>query len=365
MNNQTSKIITNNYLRVTKKYFDEVAHPVFCEISKSIKPITKTYIIADKIICLKFYSVALAERISKALSHVQEDIKITPDLTVCLWDSVSTDTHILPLWGNNIDGYTYKQEANAKIKNLDRFLGLYLPGEETLNLYDEKDNIAYFWTYDANYLPPHICASPLRSIFNWFFSKNGIHLIHGAVVGMNGKSILITGKGGAGKSTTALSCLLSGMEYLGDDYVIIKYNDIITTHSVFNSVKVFPHSLEDIFPELREKVWNKIDNKISDPKAVVFLSDLFPNQIIKTAPLCAIMVPIIKDIKETRIIPASKLQTILAMIPTTLFQLSLTDYNKIVEIKDIIERTPCYFLELGSNIRDVPKAIKSFLSDEE
>jgi hypothetical protein len=51
----------------------------------------------------------------------------------------------------------------------------------------------------------------------------------------------------------------------------------------------------------------------------------------------------------------------LAMIPTTIFQLSLTESNKIIELKSIIEKTPCYFLEMNSDIRQIPQVIKSFI----
>jgi len=97
---------------------------------------------------------------------------------------------------------------------------------------------------------------------------------------------------------------------------------------------------------------------------VVFLSELYPRQVIKTAPLHAIMIPVIKDFQETKIIPASKIQTMVSMMPTTLFQLSLMRSNKIAGLRSVVERTPCYFLELGSDINGVGETIKSFLSNE-
>jgi len=67
--------------------------------------------------------------------------------------------------------------------------------------------------------------------------------MHGAAVSLNGKSILLTAKGGSGKSTTALSCFFAGMSYLGDDYVTVKSGDVITTHSIYSSTKLFPDVL--------------------------------------------------------------------------------------------------------------------------
>ena len=189
--------------------------------------------------------------------------------------------------------------------------------------------------------------------------------MHGAVVSLNGKSILLTAKGGSGKSTTALSCFFAGMSYLGDDYVTIKSGDVITTHSIFNSIKLFPQSFHDTFPALKEKIWNEYSTDKENEKVIVFLSELYPQQVIKKALLHAIMIPVIKNVKETKIVPASKVQTMISMIPVTLFQLSLIKSNKMAELKSIVERTPCYFVDLGYDINLVAETIKSFLLNEQ
>ena len=364
MNNLPSHIVTNKHLRITKKYFNEEVLPVFNNIAGSFSPIRKTYEIAGKTICMNFYSKKLFEKMSKAFTHIEKDTVSSPGLTICIWDSVSTNTHLASPWVNDSE-YTYPREVNAKTINPDSFLGIYLHGEETLNLYDEKNNTAYFWIYDADCLPYRLSASPLRSILNWFLSKEGVHLMHGAVVSLNGKSILLTAKGGTGKSTTALSCFFSGMSYLGDDYVTVKSGDVITAHSIFNSTKLFSQSFHDTFPTLKEKIWNESGTDKENEKVIVFLSELYPKQIIRTAPLHAIMIPVIKNVEETKIVPASKVQTMISMIPATLFQLSLTKSNKMAELKSIVERTPCYFLELGYDINGVAETIKSFLSNEQ
>ncbi|MFA5321743.1 MAG: hypothetical protein WC373_03645 [Smithella sp.] len=364
MNNLPSHIVTNKHLRITKKYFNQEVLPVFHNIAGSIAPVKKTYDIAGKTICMNFYSEKLLEKMSKAFTHIEKDTVTSPDLTICIWDSVSTNTHLASPWVNDME-YTYPREVNAKTINHDSFLGIYLHGEETLNLYDEKNNTAYFWIYDADCLPYRLSASPLRSILNWFLSKEGVHLMHGAAISLNGKSILLTAKGGSGKSTTALSCFFAGMSYLGDDYVTVKSGDHVTTHSIFSSTKLFPQSFHDTFPELQDKIWNENGTDKENEKVTVFLSESYPQQVIKEAPLHAIMIPVIKNIEETRIVPASKVQTMISMIPATLFQLSLTKSNKMAELKSIVERTPCYFLELGYDINGVAETIKSFLSNEQ
>ncbi|MEN6422051.1 MAG: hypothetical protein ABFD76_08885 [Smithella sp.] len=364
MNDFPSHIVTNKSLRITKKYFNEEVLPVFNKISASIPPFKKIYDVAGKTICLNFYSEKLLYKMSKAFAHIEKDSDNDPDLSVCIWDSVSTNTHLASPWVNDVE-YIYPREVNAKTINHDSFLGIYLHGEETLNLYDEKNNTAYFWIYDADRLPYRLSASPLRLILNWFLSKKGVHLMHGAAVSLNGKSILLTAKGGSGKSTTALSCFFAGMSYLGDDYVTVKSGDVITTHSIYSSTKLFPESFHDTFPALKDKIWNENGTDKENEKVAVFLSELYPQKIIKEAPLHAIMIPVIQNVEETKIVPASKVQTMVSMLPATLFQLYLTKSNKITELRAIVERTPCYFLELGYDLNGVAAAIKSFLANEQ
>lgn len=363
MNDPQSYIVTTRNLRINRKYFHQIVLPVFNDIARSISPVKKAYDIAGKTICIYFYSDKLLEKMSRAFAHIEKDSADSPDLTICVWDSVSTKTQLAPPRVDDPE-YTYPREINAKTINTDSFLGIYLHGEETLNLYDETNNTAYFWIEDGGQLPYRLSASPLRLILNWFLSKEGVHLMHGAAVSLSGKSIFITAKGGTGKSTTAMSCFFAGMSYLGDDYVTVKSGDRIIIHSIFNSTKLFPQSYRDTFSVLKDRIWNEKGTDRENEKVIVFLSELFPRQVIREAPLQAIMIPVIKNMEKTKIVPASKIQTMISMMPATLFQLSLLQSNKMAELKSIVERTPCYFVELGNDIGGVGKTIRSFFANE-
>ncbi len=257
----------------------------------------------------------------------------------------------------------FEQDTNTKRVNQKEFFGVYLHGEETFNLYDSAKKVAYFFTEDAERLPEWVSAAPLRTILNWFLSENKIHLIHGATIGTDDKAVLLSAKGGSGKSTTALSCLLSGMDYLADDYIGVKFGESILALNLYNSVKIVPEQME-IFPELKEKIWNteSFRGQVDKGKAIVFLGEILPKQIKKVMPLTAILIPRIR--KSTRIVPASRLEAMLALVPTTLFQLPLVNSNKIEELKEIIEKLPCYFLELGPEIREIPNVIKDFIKNQ-
>ncbi len=355
MKTKQTRIVTGNYLSIRKEYFHEVFLPVFAKISRTITPVEKYYMIAGKSICIKFYNKTLAEHFSFALLHNEVPTQKKNDLTVHAFDSVSSGVSLASPWKKKI--YRSSGEIDAKKILQEAFLGVYVQGEETLTLYDRTHRSAYFWTHDAELLPNWVSAAPFRTLLHWFLSESNTHLIHGAVIGRDENAVLLTAKGGSGKSTTALSCLLLGMTYLADDYVGIELADVITAHSLYSSVKAAPH--KKIFQRLHKHIWKK-----EGAKDILFLAKLFPKQMRASAKLRAILIPVITNSKKTAIVPASKMQAMLALIPTTMFQLPLAETDKIETLKKIIERTPCYFLRLATDSLEAASSINNFLTSK-
>ena len=58
------------------------------------------------------------------------------------------------------------------------------------------------------------------------------------MVGTDHGGVIITGGGGAGKSTAALLCLEAGLRYLGDDYVVVALDPVATAYSLYCTAKI-------------------------------------------------------------------------------------------------------------------------------
>lgn len=348
-------LVIPNFTRVSRAYFNDVIKPAFHFVAQTTQSFEKTYRIANKTICLMFYHKKLHDTFIRALAHLETETK-EPDLTVHLWDSVSTQTWI----DSPFEHASFESETETHTnKHLsDEFLGIFLSGEQTLNLYDVPSKTAYFWTRDANKLPDWLGAAPIRPILHWFLSESNIHLIHGAVIGNNDQAILLSAKGGSGKSTTAISSILSGMHYLGDDYVGIESGEQIIAHSLYNSAKLDDQTIA-LFPELTKHISNPTHKP--EDKSIVYFTEIFPSQIKQHTPLAAIMIPRVVKGGPTRVIPTTKLEAMLALSPTSLFQLPLAQANQLQSFKQIIEKTPCFVLELGLPCEEVPNVLKQFL----
>ncbi len=100
--------------------------------------------------------------------------------------------------------------------------------------------------------------------------------LHGAVVAWGDNTIMITGRGGAGKSTTALRLMLAGYALLSDDTALFTIND---RHALALSSLDTAHAAEKtigLLPALRGGVIGEIDHR---GKYSISLESLQPNDL--------------------------------------------------------------------------------------
>ena len=122
--------------------------------------------------------------------------------------------------------------------------------------------------------------------------------MHAAAVGSECGAALITGKGGLGKSTTALSCLGKGLNYVGDDYVVVQLDPFARVHSLYCTAKLNWDQMAR-FPRFADLA-KKHDHPESE-KAVMYLYPEMRGQIVRSLPLKAIMTPHISDRPQTEL----------------------------------------------------------------
>ena len=92
------------------------------------------------------------------------------------------------------------------------------PTDGQLFAYDRSSRHGYFWVEDAGQLSIYERAAPLQTLFHWALREFGWQVVHAAGVGTEAGGVLLIGATGAGKSTTALSCLAGdGLRLLSDD----------------------------------------------------------------------------------------------------------------------------------------------------
>lgn len=88
----------------------------------------------------------------------------------------------------------------------------------------------------------------LTPLFSRMAPDLQMSLIHGAGVGVDGNGVILAGLSGAGKSSLAAACLMSGMQYVSDDTMFLDMRDN-RAYPMCSTIHVAPKLL-DIFPQI-------------------------------------------------------------------------------------------------------------------
>jgi hypothetical protein len=225
---------------------------------------------------------------------------------------------------------------------------------------DTTKNLAIYWLKDAAKTPYYEKGYPFTTIFNWWMEHQNRQCVHAAAVGNETGGVLLPGKSGSGKSTTSLACLDSELLYVSDDTSLISCEHEPFVYSLYNTAKIghFQH-----LPRLESYVSNAV--RVENEKGMIFLHQHFPEKIISGFPLKGILVPRITGGKATHIKPATPGMALKALAPSTLFQLPGAGLGAFRLMSQLVKNVPCYELELGTHMEDIPEVIQQFLHSKD
>jgi hypothetical protein len=325
------------------------------------------YRLGTGVVRLRFAGDALIGPLRRAIAHLEVEPVARPGLTVDLWDSASAGTEVTPLIRLTVDlarrepfdSLSPRQEVR-RLDN-DRVFTTFESGSGVLTMFDSARNHGVYWVNDGRDLPYYERGAPLRTIFNWWLAQNGMHCVHAGAVGTPQGAVLLTGKGGSGKSTSSLACVGSDLSYASDDYCVISDEAAPHVYSLYNTGKL--NGAEDLARQPHFEPWVVNPDKMGNEKLLMFLHEHLPQGLLKDAPLRAIVLPTVTD----RIAPAlrqvSAVAALKALAPTTMFQLPGARQNSLKVMARLVAALPCYQLECGSDIAAIPELLGELLSE--
>ena len=97
----------------------------------------------------------------------------------------------------------------------------YNPDSAVFSLIDTERGEAWYHARSLPDIPWYEKSAPMRMIMHWMCETHGMTLVHAGAVSCGSSCILLTGKGAPASRPRAVSCALSGMRYLGDDYIVL------------------------------------------------------------------------------------------------------------------------------------------------
>jgi len=339
-------------------FFETVSQTFHHAEAAAGDPIEQFYRIGDYVVRLRFAGPALLPLITPALEHLAIPPGLPPALTICLWDSASTGTKMpAPPW----DQADYIARGEVRGYNDQRIETAFHIGADALSILDKERDLAFFWVRDARRLPYYESGAPLRAILHWWMRDHGLQMIHAAAIGTPAGGVLIVGRGGSGKSTTALACFRSGLLYASDDYCLLGGEPFPYVHSIYNSAKLDASDIQR-FPDIASAASNA--DRLDAEKALFFLHLICPESIACGFPVRAVLLPAITGRPETTCRPGPASAVLKALAPSTLFQLSGAGRAALETMAGVVRRLPCYRLELGTDVAKISEAIRGLLAED-
>lgn len=336
-------------------FFASVYKAFECAVQSVGGTIDRYYAIGGYLVRLRFAGPALMPYLTPALEHLAVPPTSHVNLTLCLWDSVSTKTLMPPRPWNSDDLIV---RGDVRGFSNERFHTMLSGDVGTLNTLDTAENLGVFWIREAAHVPMYERGAPLRVLLHWWMRERGLGLIHTGAVGLGGNGALLIGKSGSGKTSTTLLCLLNGWSYVGDDYCLLANNGTPYIHSVYNSAKVNAPYLQN-FPTLLHAVSNP--QELGFEKALLYLYRDHPTGLSAALPIKLIFLPRVTGHSETTVRPISRTAALRALVPSSLFQLPGTGQSEFFRMAELVEQVPCYSLELGTDLAQIPEIISNAL----
>ncbi len=347
--------------------FFEIAQEGFERAERAAgETIVRDYGIAGQSAQLRFAGPALVPKLTSALAHLESSERNEPGLTIHLWDSKSTHTPLPLMLESLVDllrlRWFERLDIRKEIKGYHggRLRTIFHLGPDILSIFDVERRRALYWVESEEQVPYYEAGYPLTPLLGWWLEERGFQLLHAAAVGGPEGGVIICGKGGSGKSTTALSCIGSELGFLGDDYCALDARGRPEIWSLYCTSKLKGEEDVERFSHLKRLITNP--DRLGDEKALIFLQDPFPSSLIRRFPLKAVFVPRITGRPNTEISDISMASALKALAPSTMFQLPGNGPASLKTMSRLVRSVPCHHLDLGTDIAEIPRVIAGFLA---
>lgn len=342
--------MTNKF--TTPQYVEAINSDLFMASGKSSAEIH--YITVNGLpIRFSFQSANAANIIMPAFEHLKCDPIEDVSLSVMICDRKLSDALL-----SQSPWYDEIMQCRDKILmvNGENFHMQYNPDNTIYSVIDTDTKIAYYYSDDFTEIPYYEKSAPLKFILHWWCEMHGMCLVHAAAVGIDGTGVLLVGRGGSGKSTTAVSAAAHGLKYVGDDYVVLSHHPFNAAVSIYCSAKVNDDVL-DRLPAFHRHIANP--DRLDDDKALIFLDENFKSVWTDKIELKAIVATRISEGKAC-LKKSPPLSVFAEIASSTIFQMPGSGAKTLRALKNIFQELPVYTLELNTDFSANARELMDF-----
>lgn len=280
------------------------------------------------------------EPLVTALGHLSQPAADAPGLTIDAWD------------GGPIPDGPWRDStgpASVAVRGLagDR-AGWFLSFGGALTALDLHRHRGYYWRDDAAREPWPERAAPFSPVLGGWLAEHGMQLVHAAAVGSDRGCVLVVGGSGAGKSHIALACLQAGVGLLGDDACLLSSGDPPIVWSIYNTAQPAASTIEQLdgLPPMPGE-------PVRLGKALWFVND----NVVRAAPLRAIVIARRGISGNTRVHPASGAEALAVLAPSSLLQVPGAGGEMLGRLSEVVRAVRCVELEAGEDPSELAAAV--------
>jgi len=313
---------------------------------------------------LRVMGKELSERTARTFSHLAqpEEPSRAPDLVVDLWDV--EETGVAPprtAWGASVPCRWSSGIGDLVSSEDNRFVGcVHSHGASWLDRADA--HIVGYWTA-AREQSLFDYGKPLFFPLSLWYHDKHFQVVHAAFVSCGERGVLLPAIAGAGKSTCAIACLLDGFHFLADDHVSVEWtaDRKAVGHSMYGCAWLTPEHL-DRFPLLRGLTL--AGKPPPADKVLLFADDARPNMLRKKAEIAVLLIPRIREGDSTVFVRASEADAVRSLALGTLSGAVPRPGPKEIErLGQLARATPCFRLDMGRRIEEIPRAVRRLLEE--
>ncbi|WP_322867254.1 hypothetical protein U5922_014375 [Aquicoccus sp. G2-2] len=225
-----------------------------------------------------------------------------------------------------------------------------------VSIYDHKQGVVTTLCRSAQELENDVIAKPLLRFLLGILQQQDIFISHAALIGSRGRGLLVTGKGGMGKSTISAASLGVGLAFCSDDFVALQRDgDRIIGHSLYASLLLHPDQLA-LHPHLGNCARQSRSEVV--PKTVVTLRSAFAGQTVASLIVDAIAVPRISPEPHSELTQMSKAAALLALAPTSVFSSPWREVERARFLMGLGADLPCFTYNSGSDFARIPDPVR-------
>jgi hypothetical protein len=308
---------------------------------------------------LSFAGDGVADVIRPAIEHILAPTEREADAEIGFWDCRLAQPSLGAF--DEIPSTGEQQQHLMMVRPSDGSVVMLEHGSGAVTLVDAAGRRGYHAFAGPESLLWWERASPARLLLHTLLASETSWMLHaGAVAAPGGPAALMVGRGGSGKSTLSLACLMHGLDYLGDDYVLADTGDGEPwVHSLYATAKVTENTLR-LVPGMEGTSVAAGDGERGF-KHVLDMAAHRPAQIRTESPLAAIVVPRITGGKGARLERVPGARAVLALAPSTTFQMPDRNGGALHLAAALARRVPAYVLELGDDPADGAKLVGEML----